>query len=119
MTWPSWRSGPDSHPGLALLTVLVKGGVPVIRGFAREVRNGEPVAMLGYPFGLDFPVGVDWRTAGVRISRFSGTARNGGPGRLEIDGYGVSGSSGSPAGSAPETIDQAADPRVPVTLDAS
>ncbi len=81
---------------LALLTVRVRGGVPVVRALARGVQSGEPVAMLGFPFGLDFPVGGDWRRVGVRISRFSGTARSAGTERLEVDGYGASGSSGSP-----------------------
>ena len=81
---------------LALLTVRVRGGVPVVRALTRGVRHGEPVALLGFPFGLDFPVGGDWRRVGVRVSRFSGTVRSAGPDRLEVDGYGVSGSSGSP-----------------------
>ena len=81
---------------LALLTVRVRGGVPVVRGLARGVQHGEPVAILGFPFGLDFPVGGDWRRVGVRVSRFSGTVRSTGTDRLELDGYGVSGSSGSP-----------------------
>ena len=81
---------------LALLTVVVKGGVPAVKSLARGVQSGEPVVMLGFPFGLDFPVGLDWRKDGVRISRFSGTARGVSTGRLEIDGYGASGSSGSP-----------------------
>jgi S1-C subfamily serine protease len=81
---------------LALLTLRVRGGVPVVRGLARGVQPGAPVATLGFPFGLDFPVGADWRTAGVRISRFSGSVRVAGSDRLEVDGYGVSGSSGSP-----------------------
>lgn len=81
---------------VALLTVRVRGGVPVIHGLAARAQHGEPVALLGFPFGLDFPVAGDWRRIGVRISRFSGTLRAIEPGRLEVDGYGVSGSSGSP-----------------------
>ncbi len=81
---------------LTLLTVRVRGGVPVVKGLARRIQHGEPVAMLGFPFGLDFPLGGDWRRVGVRISRFSGTIRGTGADRIEIDGYGVSGSSGSP-----------------------
>lgn len=81
---------------LALLLVRVRGGIPVVRALAAVVRPGEPVVMLGFPFGLDFPVGGDWRRSGVHISRFPGTTRNIGPLRLEVDGYGVSGSSGSP-----------------------
>jgi FHA domain-containing protein/trypsin-like peptidase len=81
---------------LALLTVRVKGGVPVVRSLGKGTYRGEPVAMLGFPFGFDFPVGGDWRRVGVHVSRFTGTVRAVGRDRLEIDGYGVGGSSGSP-----------------------
>lgn len=81
---------------LALLVVRVRGGVPVVRKLGRAVRPGEPVALLGFPFGFDFPVGGDWRTVGVRVSRFTGTVRHTGGDRLEIEGYGAGGSSGSP-----------------------
>jgi hypothetical protein len=81
---------------LALLTVRVRGGVPVVRSLGAGSYRGEPVAMLGFPFGFDFPVGGDWRRVGVQVSRFTGTVRAVGRDRLEIDGYGVGGSSGSP-----------------------
>ncbi|HEX7025095.1 MAG TPA: hypothetical protein VF187_09795, partial [Gemmatimonadales bacterium] len=55
---------------------------------------GDAVAILGFPAGLD-PAGR-WRSEGVRAVGFSGTVKRAGPGRIEIDGYGVNGSSGSP-----------------------
>lgn len=81
---------------LAVLSVRVRGGVPVVHGLGKGAYRGEPVAMLGFPFGFDFPVGGDWRRVGVRVSRFTGTIRAVGRDRLEVDGYGVGGSSGSP-----------------------
>jgi pSer/pThr/pTyr-binding forkhead associated (FHA) protein len=88
--------GTADSADLALLVVRVRRGVPVVRTLGKGAYRGEPVAMLGFPFGFDFPVGGDWRRVGVRVSRFTGTVRAVGRDRLEIDGYGVSGSSGSP-----------------------
>lgn len=81
---------------LAVLTVRVKGGVPVVRKLGQGAYRGEPVAMLGFPFGFEFPVAGDWRRVGVQVSRFTGTVRTPGRSRLVVDGYGASGSSGSP-----------------------
>ena len=88
--------GAADSADLALLVVRVRRGVPVVRTLGKGAYRGEPVAMLGFPFGFDFQVGGDWRRVGVRVSRFTGTVRAVGRDRLDIDGYGVSGSSGSP-----------------------
>jgi len=88
--------GTADSADLALLVVRVARGVPVVRTLGTGAYRGEPVAMLGFPFGFDFQLGGDWRRVGVRVSRFTGTVRAVGRDRLEIDGYGVSGSSGSP-----------------------
>ncbi len=82
---------------LALLTVRVRGGVPSAPELAPGATAGDPVAILGYPFGFEFPMGGDWRTAGVSASTFSGTVTRVSDQLLEIDGYGATGSSGSPA----------------------
>jgi S1-C subfamily serine protease len=89
-------AGTADSADLALLVVRVARGVPVVRTLGTGAYRGEPVAMLGFPFGFDFQLGGDWRRVGVRVSRFTGTVRAVGRDRLEIDGYGVSGSSGSP-----------------------
>jgi hypothetical protein len=79
---------------LALLRVRVRAGVPVVSGLGGALRAGDPVAALGFPVGLD--AAGRWRIEGVRAVGFTGTTRRVGPGLLEIDSYGVSGSSGSP-----------------------
>lgn len=79
---------------LALLRVRVRAGVPTIRGLGGALRGGDAVAALGFPVGLD--AAGRWRSDGVRAVGFTGTARRIGPDLLEIDSYGVSGSSGSP-----------------------
>jgi S1-C subfamily serine protease len=79
---------------LALLVVRVPGGVPAVAGLGAAPRAGDPVALLGFPVGLD-PAGT-WRTQGVRAVGLTGTVRRVGPDLIEVDGYGASGSSGGP-----------------------
>jgi len=81
---------------VALLAVRVRGGVPVVRGLGGTPRAGEPVAILGFPYGFDFPMGGDWRKFGISVATFAGSVRRAGPDRIEVDAYGASGSSGSP-----------------------
>jgi S1-C subfamily serine protease len=81
---------------LALLAVQVRGGVPEAGEIATGAAVGDPVAILGYPFGFDFPMAGDWRSVGVSATTFSGTVTRVTPGVLELDGYGATGSSGSP-----------------------
>jgi hypothetical protein len=81
---------------LAVLAVQVRGGVPEAGEIATGAALGDPVAILGYPFGFDFPMAGDWRSVGVSATTFSGTVTRVTPGVLELDGYGATGSSGSP-----------------------
>lgn len=81
---------------VALLAVRVRGGVPVVRGLGGTPRAGEPVAILGFPYGFDFPMGGDWRKFGISVATFAGSVRRAGPDRIEVDAYGANGSSGSP-----------------------
>ena len=81
---------------LALLTVRVRGGVPSVKAFSAGVTPGEPVAVLGFPFGFDFTIGGDWRKIGVSVVSFPGTIRRADTSVVELDGYGTNGSSGSP-----------------------
>jgi len=87
-------AGVADSADLAVLKVRVRAGVPAVSGLGGSLRSGDPVAVLGFPVGLD-PAGR-WKTEGVRAVGFTGTTRQAGPDLLEIDGYGVSGSSGSP-----------------------
>ena len=79
---------------LAVLVVRVSGGVPAVAGLGAAPGPGEPVALLGFPVGLD--PGGTWRTQGVRAVGLIGTVRRAGPDLIEVDGYGASGSSGGP-----------------------
>lgn len=79
---------------LAVLVVRVAGGVPAVAGLGAAPHPGEPVALLGFPVGLD--PGGTWRTEGVRAVGVTGTVRRVGPDLIEVDGYSASGSSGGP-----------------------
>src|ERR1043165_9829319 len=81
---------------VAMLSVRVSGGVPVVRGLGASPRAGEAVAVLGFPFGFDSPPGPDWQRNGGRATAFAGTALRARPERLDVDSYGSGGSSGSP-----------------------
>jgi len=81
---------------LALITVQVRGGVPEAAALATGAAAGDPVAILGYPFGFAFPIAGDWRQVGVSATTFSGTVTRVTASVLELDGYGATGSSGSP-----------------------
>jgi len=81
---------------LALLVTRIRGGVPVVRGLGASPAPAAAVAILGFPFGLDFPVGDAWRKQGVSLSRFAGTVQAVRSDALEVDAYGTGGSSGSP-----------------------
>lgn len=81
---------------LALLSVRVRGGVPVVHGVGALPAVGDPVALLGFPHGFDFPGSSDWRRTGVSVSSFAGTVRAIRGDAIEVDAYGAGGSSGSP-----------------------
>jgi len=78
---------------LALLVTRIRGGVPTVAGIA-DPTAGKPVAMLGFPFGLD-SLG-NWRETGAGATTSIGTVVGVGPDQLDVDGYGTHGSSGSP-----------------------
>src|ERR1043166_269485 len=81
---------------LAILRVRVRHGIPFVRGLASSSRPGDAVAVFGFPFGFDSPPGPDWQRFGVSATSTPGTIRSATPTLLEVDGYGASGSSGSP-----------------------
>ncbi len=84
---------------LALLTVSVHKGFPVIKGLAdsaRFARVGEPTAVIGFPLGVDVARGHDWSQIGVASTLTVGRVSRVLPDLLQLDSYGAQGSSGSP-----------------------
>lgn len=91
------RIHPDAD--LALIRATVHQGFPVIRGLAdprAEIRVGDPVALVGFPLGLELAEGRSWGELGVASSLTLGTVSRRLPNLVQVEGYGAQGSSGSP-----------------------
>lgn len=78
---------------VAVVAAWIRGGRPVVAGLSDSAKVGDPVAITGFPFGLD-SLG-DWRTTGTAATSTTGTITEFGPDLLSVDGYGTHGSSGS------------------------
>lgn len=82
---------------VAAVRVYSRIGLPVVSRIERgRASVGEPVALMGYPLGLDLPMGND--TTGINLSA---TTSTGSVTRvldrlIQLDGYGAEGASGSP-----------------------
>lgn len=85
---------------IAVIKVDVPGGVPTVRGLnqrADTVRQGDPVAIVGFPLGPDLPMSSYGRDRTVARTSFSaGSVSKVLADVVQIDGYGAEGSSGSP-----------------------
>jgi serine protease Do len=82
---------------VALLRTTVHRGIPVVKGIATSRSEvGEPVAVLGFPLGLDLQSGANWRQLGVAATLTLGTVSRTLPELIQLDSYGAQGSSGSP-----------------------
>lgn len=83
---------------LALLRAQFRGASPTIRTgtSAADPAVGDPVAVLGFPLGLDLPMegrGLDaYAAPTLTLGTISRTLSR----TLQIDGYGAEGASGSP-----------------------
>ena len=89
------------HPSadVALLRATVHQGFPVVAGLGdstAEIQVGDPVALLGFPLGLELAEGGSWAEMGVASSLTLGTVSRRLPNLVQVEGYGAQGSSGSP-----------------------
>ncbi len=89
------------HPtaDLALLRVTTAHALAVVHRLApaaQSAAEGDGVAILGFPLGLDLPMGGDWRRVGVSATSSAGNVTRVLPTLVQVDGYGAQGSSGSP-----------------------
>jgi S1-C subfamily serine protease len=91
------RVHPDAD--LALIRASVHKGFPTVRTLAPATRGGimgEPVAVLGFPLGLDLEYGREWASVGAAATLTLGTVSRVIPELLQLESYGAHGSSGSP-----------------------
>jgi pSer/pThr/pTyr-binding forkhead associated (FHA) protein/S1-C subfamily serine protease len=85
---------------LAVLKVEnLLGTVPAVHGLnARPdtIQAGDPVAMIGFPFGVDLPMGGAGDKIIAKTSFGAGIVSKVLPDKVQIDGYSAQGASGSP-----------------------
>lgn len=88
---------PSAGVDVALVKVSLRGGVEtVIPVGSATAEAGEPVAIIGFPLGLDMAMGGEWQQVGVSTSLNTGTLSKVLDNQLVITGYGAAGMSGSP-----------------------
>jgi S1-C subfamily serine protease len=98
--WPARVVATSDVDDLAVLKVdNIVGGVPTILGFNTRpdtVQAGQGVAVIGFPLGgADLAAGEGSGTV-ARTTLTAGVVSAIREGRMEVNGYGVEGSSGSP-----------------------
>jgi S1-C subfamily serine protease len=84
---------------IGVLRVVIAGGTPRVLGLQRDPRSlqrGDPVAIIGYPLGLDLPMEGTGTDVVASPTLTVGTASKVLPNLVQVDGYGAPGSSGSP-----------------------
>jgi S1-C subfamily serine protease len=90
----------SSDADIAAIKVDVPGGVPTVRGLSQRpdtLRQGDPVAVIGFPLGPDLPMSAYGRDRTIARTTFSaGSVSKVLSDVIQLDGYGAEGSSGSP-----------------------
>ena len=88
----------DKDADIAVVKVDIAGGNPVVRPLDPDVavRPGDPVAIIGFPLGVDLPTDVRGGRAVARTSLTAGIVSKVLNNLVQVDGYGAEGSSGSP-----------------------
>lgn len=98
--FPGRMLGVSSKVDIGVLKVDITGGVPRVAGIARDTRvvqRGDPVAIIGFPLGIDLPMeGGQGVNAVADPTLTAGTVSKVLDSLVQVDGYGAPGSSGSP-----------------------
>jgi len=85
---------------LAIVKVNIRGGVPTVQGLNERpdtLRQGDPVAVIGFPFGTSLPMTAAGQSETIaRTSFTAGSVSKTLPDLIQLDGYGAQGASGSP-----------------------
>lgn len=90
--------GQGKPADVAVVKVDIRGGNPVVKSFgsAGSARPGDPVAVIGFPLGVDLPSDQRGNRQVARTSLTAGTVSKVLSDLVQVDGYGAEGSSGSP-----------------------
>jgi hypothetical protein len=91
--------GTADDADIGVLRVIVSGGTPRVLGLQRDahsLQRGDPVAIIGYPLGLDLPMEGQGTDVVASPTLTVGTVSKVLPTVDQVDGYGAPGSSGSP-----------------------
>jgi S1-C subfamily serine protease len=97
--FPGRYVGVSPDADIGVLKVDIRGGTPRVQGLNRDPRSlqrGDPVAIIGYPLGLDLPMEGQGTDVVASPTLTVGTASKVLPNVVQLDGYGAPGSSGSP-----------------------
>ncbi|HUQ70424.1 MAG TPA: trypsin-like peptidase domain-containing protein, partial [Planctomycetaceae bacterium] len=92
------KLAPDADLAVVKVENLL-GAVPTIRGVNNKpesVQAGDPVALIGFPLGVELPMGSEAGREVAKTSFGAGAVSKVLPERLQIDGYSAQGASGSP-----------------------
>ena len=84
---------------IGVLKVDIRGGTPRVFGLQRNrssIERGDPVAIIGYPLGLDLPMEGRGLDVVASPTLTVGTVSKVLNSVVQVDGYGAPGSSGSP-----------------------
>jgi len=95
--FPGRMVGTSSDLDLGVIKVDIPGGVPRVVGLSRDtVQRGDPVAIIGFPLGVDLPMEGEGINAVADPTLTAGTVSKVLTHLVQVDGYGAPGSSGSP-----------------------
>lgn len=91
--------GVSAQADIGVLKVDIRGGTPRVQGIERDphsLQRGDPVAIIGYPLGLELPMEGQGLDVVASPTLTVGTASKVLTTVVQVDGYGAPGSSGSP-----------------------
>jgi S1-C subfamily serine protease len=98
--WPARLLAASRSEDLAVIKVdNIEGSVPVVHGFnqrADTIAEGAPVALIGFPNGGEGGLSSGSGRSVARPNLGSGVLERISGARLDIEGYGAAGASGSP-----------------------
>ena len=97
--FPGRYVGVADQADVGVLKVDIRGGTPRVQGLVsdpRSLQRGDPVAIIGYPLGLELPMEGQGLDVVASPTLTVGTASKVLSTVVQVDGYGAPGSSGSP-----------------------